>query len=82
MIDMSTANIDLLLKFPISPKPGGIQLNATGEIFRDVKLSKTAKSKLDDRNPFVQNVNQLREAVKIERKGLYLYLIVLAFVLC
>lgn len=78
---MSTANIDLLLKFPISPKPGDIQLSATGEIFRDVKLSKTTKSKLDDRNSFVQNVNQLREALKIDRKGLYLYFIVLAFVL-
>lgn len=74
---MSTANLDVLLKFPISTRSStGIQLSSIGDCFKDMKLPKSVRSRIVGRNPFVQNVTQLREILKIDRKGCYLLSVV------
>lgn len=46
----------------------GFPLNKIGEAFKDVKLPKATREKLMNPNPFEQNINQLHEIQKVEKK--------------
>lgn len=59
------------MKFPIMMNKSavsGLPLNRIGETFKDVKLPRAVREKLVNQNPFEQNINQLLEIQKLERK--------------
>lgn len=69
-IDVSNTNLDTLLRFPVSSKPvSGIPLNNIADAFKDVKLPENIRNRTANRNPFQHHVNQLREILKVDRKG-------------
>lgn len=70
ILEITTSNSDVLTKFPIlmNKSASGLPLDKIGEAFKDVKLPKAVREKLINQNPLEQNINQLHEIQKIERK--------------
>lgn len=70
ILEITASNSDVLMKFPMSlNKPAsGLPLNKIGDAFKDVRLPKAVREKSTNQNPFEQNINQLHEIQKIERK--------------
>lgn len=68
---MAKLDIRVLFKFPMVYQKSHAMtpLYSGSESFRDVKLPRDVREKTNDKNPFIQNVNQLMEVQNIDKKS-------------